>query len=57
VIVPLVVTGPPDVVRPVVPPLTSILVTVPAPLAGEEIVKFGYVPVTVVAPEPVRATT
>jgi hypothetical protein len=33
------------------------LVTVPTPLAGEEIVKFGYVPVTVVAPEPVRATT
>jgi hypothetical protein len=30
---------------------------VPAPLAGEEIVKFGYVPVTVVAPEPVRLTT
>ena len=41
VIVPLVVTGPPDVVRPVVPPLTLILVTVPAPLVGEEIVKFG----------------
>ena len=57
VIVPLLVTGPPDVVRPVVPPLTSILVTVPAPLVGDEIVKFGYVPVTVVAPEPVRATT
>ena len=31
VIVPLVVTGPPDVVRPVVPPDTSTLVTVPAP--------------------------
>jgi hypothetical protein len=57
VIVPLVVTGPPDVVRPVVPPLTSMLVTEPVPLAGEEIVKLGYVPVTVVAPEPVRATT
>ena len=57
VIVPLVVTGPPDVVRPVVPPLTLMLVTVPAPLAGEEIVTFGYVPVTVVAPEPVSDTT
>ena len=31
--------------------------SVPAPLVGEEIVKFGYVPVTVVAPEPVRLTT
>ena len=57
VIVPLLVTGPPDVVRPVVPPLTLILVTVPAPLVGDEIVKFGYVPVTVVAPDPVRLTT
>jgi hypothetical protein len=34
-----------------------ILVTVPAPLVGEEIVKFGYVPVTVVAPDPVSDTT
>ena len=33
VIVPLVVTGPPDVVMPVVPPLTSTLVTVPRALA------------------------
>ena len=32
VIVPEVVTGPPEVVRPVVPPETSIDVTVPAPL-------------------------
>ncbi len=56
VIVPLLVTGPPDVVRPVVPPLTLTLVTVPVP-AVDEIVKFGYVPVTVVAPDPVRLTT
>ena len=33
VIVPDVVTGPPLVVRPVVPPLTSMLVTVPVPAA------------------------
>ena len=33
VIVPLVVTGPPDVVSPVVPPETSTLVTVPPPAA------------------------
>ena len=33
VIVPLVVTGPPEVVRPVVPPDTSTLVTLPPPTA------------------------
>jgi len=31
VIIPEVVTGPPDVVKPVVPPLTFTLVTVPVP--------------------------
>ena len=34
VMVPLAVTGPPDVVRPVVPPLTATLVTVPEPDSG-----------------------
>ena len=33
VILPLVVIGPPEVVKPVVPPLTSIEVTVPPPIA------------------------
>ena len=50
VIVPLLVTGPPDVVRPVVPPDTSTLVTVP-PLVAEEMVMLPA-PFVMVTPEP-----
>jgi hypothetical protein len=42
---------------PVVPPLALTLVTVPAVLSFDVIVKLGYVPVTVVVPAPVRDTT
>ena len=41
VMVPLVVIGPPDVVRPVVPPLTSTLVTVPTYWSADEMLKLG----------------
>jgi hypothetical protein len=53
--VPVDVIGPPVNDRPVVPPLASTLLTVPVPPV-EVIVKFGYVPVTVVKPAPVSDT-
>ena len=47
---PLLVTGPPDVVRPVVPPDTSTLVTVP-PVPVAEMVMLP-VPFVIVTPVP-----
>ena len=41
VMVPLVVIGPPEVVRPVEPPLTSTLVTVPVKASLEATLKLG----------------
>jgi hypothetical protein len=55
VIVPELVTGPPLKVSPVIPPETSTLETVPAE-TEVLMVKLGYVPVTLVAPPPVRTT-
>jgi hypothetical protein len=55
VIVPELVTGPPLKVMPVIPPETSTLVTLPAE-TEVLMVKLGYVPVTLVAPPPVRTT-
>jgi hypothetical protein len=56
VIVPDVVIGPPEVVRPVEPPLTATLVTVPVKASLEAMLKLGYVPVIVVVPLPVSET-
>ena len=55
--VPADVIGPPVNDMPVVPPLALTLVTVPAVLSFDVIVKLGYVPVTVVVPAPVKLTT